>query len=143
MESIQTIEPTELANWATSCAECKKTKVILLRNHMATANHNARIYAGYKMKFLRDPKVLQQCLYNQDNRKDIMVEIEYWLNDSRTRHYALRTITNTYALPLPEALSKECNCGSNTIIPTVIRHDHRPLLMRPLGAERFKFGGIY
>ena len=143
MESIQTIEPNELPNWDTSCKECKKSKVILLRNHMAAASHKARVYAGYKMKYLRDPKVLQQHVYNQENPRDLLMEIEHWLNDSSTRHYALRTITSTYALPLPEALSKECNCSPTAIIPTVLRHEHRPLLSRPLGAERFKFGGIY
>jgi len=143
MESIQTIEPNELPNWETSCKQCKKSKVILLRNHMAEASHKARVFAGYKMKFLRDPKVLQQHVYNQENTRDLLMEIEHWLNDAGTRHYALRTIINAYALPLPEALSKECNCASNATIPTVLRCDHRPLLMRPLGADRFKFGGIY
>ena len=143
MESVQTIEPEELANWKTSCAECKKAKVILMRNHMAVANHNARIYAGYKLKYLRDPKTLQQYVYNHGNTKDLMKEIEYWLNDAGTRHYGLRTITNSYAHPLPESLSAECKCNSDEVKATVLYPGHRVLLKKPLGADRFKIGGIY
>lgn len=144
MDAIQIIEPHELANWATSCNHCKKDKVILLRNHIAAANHNARIYTGHKMKYLREPKVLQQRLYNQ-NKKDVMLELEYWLHNSETRHYGLRTITSTYIHPLPEKLMAECKCPEeqhqlpSAKKPVVLR----PLIMQPMGVDKFKIAAMY
>ena len=150
MEAIQTddkhsfIVPNELPNWATSCAHCKNDKVILLRNHIAAANHNARIYTGHKMKFLREPKILQQRLYNQ-NKKDVMMELEYWLHNSETRHYGLRTITNSFVHPLPEGLTTECKCPEEqhqlplAKKPVVLR----PLIMKPMGVDKFKIAAMY
>ena len=144
MDAIQTIEPHDLANWATSCNHCKKDKVILLRNHIAAANHNASIYTGHKMKYLREPKVLQQRLYNQ-NKKDVMLELEYWLHNSETRHYGLRTITSTYIHPLPEKLMAECKCPEeqhqlpSAKKPVVLR----PLIMQPMGVDKFKIAAMY
>ena len=143
MEAIQTIEPNELANWATSCDHCKNDKIILLRNHIAAANHNARIYTGHKMKFLREPKMIQQRLYNQE-KKDVMMEIEYWLHNSATRHYGIRTITNSFVHPLPEKLTAECKCPEEHQLPVAKKPINlRPLIMKPLGVDRFRMGGIY
>ena len=144
MESIQTIEPNELPNWSTSCDECKKAKAIILRTHIAEADHQARIYTGHKMKFLREPKILQQRLYNQ-NKKDVMLELEYWLHNSETRHYGIRTVTNSFIHPLPEKLTALCECPPPEHQlplpkrPVILR----PLIMKPLGVDRFKVGGIY
>ena len=144
MEAIQTIEPHELTNWATSCDHCKTEKVILLRNHIAEANHQARIYTGHKMKFLREPKMIQQRLYNQD-KKDVMMELEYWLHNSATRHYGIRTITNSFVHPLPEKLLAECKCAEEqhqlpiAKKPVVLR----PLIMQPMGVDRFKIAAMY
>ena len=160
MDAIQTIEPTvlrtgvddkhsfivphELPNWATSCNHCKKDKVILLRNHIAEANHQARIYTGHKMKYLREPKMIQQRLYNQE-KKDVMMELEYWLHNSATRHYGIRTITNSFVYPLPEKLLAECKCPEEqhqlpiAKKPVVLR----PLIMQPLGVDKFKIAAMY
>jgi len=144
MDAIQTIEPHELANWATSCDHCKTEKVILLRNHIAEANHQARIYTGHKMKFLREPKMIQQRLYNQE-KKDVMMELEYWLHNSATRHYGIRTITNSFVHPLPEKLLAECKCAEEqhqlpiAKKPVVLR----PLIMQPMGVDKFKIAAMY
>jgi G3E family GTPase len=144
MDAIQTIEPHELANWTTSCDHCKTEKVILLRNHIAEANHQARIYTGHKMKFLREPKMIQQRLYNQE-KKDVMLELEYWLHNSETRHYGLRTITNSFVHPLPEKLLAECKCAEEqhqlpiAKKPVVLR----PLIMQPMGVDKFKIAAMY
>jgi hypothetical protein len=160
MDAIQTIEPTvlrtgvddihsyivpnDLPNWDTSCNHCKTEKVILLRNHIAAANHNARIYTGHKMKFLREPKMIQQRLYNQE-KKDVMMELEYWLHNSETRHYGIRTITNSFVHPLPEKLLAECKCPEEqhqlpiAKKPVVLR----PLIMQPLGVDKFKIAAMY
>jgi hypothetical protein len=144
MESIQMIEEHEIPNWATSCAHCKTEKTIILRNHIAAANHNARIYTGHKMKFLREPKILQQRLYNQ-NKKDVMMELEYWLHNSETRHYGICTITNSFIHPLPEKLTALCECPPpEHQLPAPKRPVIlRPLIMKPLGIDRFKVSGIY
>ena len=144
MESIQLIEAHEIPNFDTSCAHCKCDKAVILRNHIAEANHNARIYTGHKMKFLREPKILQQRLYNQ-NKKDVMLELEYWLHNSETRHYGISTVTNSFIHPLPEKLTALCECPPPehqlpvSKRPVVLR----PLIMKPLGIDRFKVGGIY
>jgi len=160
METIQTVEPTvlrtgvddkhsfivpnELPNWATSCDHCKKGKVIFLRNHIAEANHQARIYTGHKMKYLREPKMIQQRLYNQD-KKDVMMELEYWLHNSATRHYGLRTITSTYIHPLPEKLMAECKCPEEQHQLPIAKKPIvlRPLIMQPLGINKFKIAAMY
>jgi hypothetical protein len=144
MEAIQTLDPNELPNWLSSCPTCMKNKTILLRNHIAEANHNARIYTGHKMKFLREPKILQQRLYNQ-NKKDVMLELEYWLHDSETRHYGLRTITNAFIWPLPDKLMLECRCPivENEAKPPTIIYAARPLLMKPLGLNKFTSAAMF
>ena len=143
MDAIQTIEPHELENWEKSCPACKHEKVIILRNHIAAANHNARIYTGHKMKFLREPKHIQQRLYNQE-KKDVFLEIEYWLHNSATRHYGIRTITNTFVHPLPEKLTAECKCPEEKRLPTPKKPvTLRPLIMRPMGIDKFRIATMY
>jgi hypothetical protein len=96
------------------------------------------------MKFLREPKMIQQRLYNQE-KKDVMMELEYWLHNSATRHYGIRTITNSFVYPLPEKLLTECKCPEEqhqlpiAKKPVVLR----PLIMQPMGVDRFKIAAMY
>jgi len=112
---------------------------------MAVANHNARIYAGHKMKFLREAKLLQQSLYNQERRKDIMLELEYWLHNHATRHYGLRTITNAFVYPLPPALTAKCACTptEHQLPQPTILYASRHLLLEPAGMGKFLARNLY
>jgi hypothetical protein len=139
MESTQIIDPYEIPNWENSCIPCKKYKTVLLRNHLAAASHNARVWVGHKMKFLRNPKTLQERLYKEE-KKDVMMEIEYWLHSHETRHYALRNVISEFTFPLPAPIIKKCD-HDESCPPTLYTGYEvlaRPLLMKPAGINKFK-----
>ena len=139
MQSLQIIDPYDIPEWNTSCLSCRKHKTVLLRNHMATASHNARVWVGHKMKFLRNAKTLQERLYKEE-KKDVMMELEYWLHSYETRHYALRSTIANFTFPLPAPIIKKCQhdetCPSKMYTGCEVLA--RPLLMEPAGINKFK-----
>ena len=86
------------------CSTCITEKKIILRDHLAKANHYARIYAGYVIRREFPPENIR----NPEIRRDVNL-----LRPIHSRSRILALLTAASVHPLPPGYSAPCTHGEN------------------------------
>lgn len=84
------------------CSTCVTEKKIILRDHLAKANHYARIYAGYIIRHEFPPENVR----NPEIRRDVIR-----LRPIHSRSKILALLTTLSMKPLPKEYYAACSHG--------------------------------
>ena len=89
------------------CSTCLTEKKIILRDHLAKANHYARIYAGYIIRREFPPENVR----NPEIRRDVNL-----LRPRENRSKVLTRLTSYSVKPLPPEYYAPCTHGENATV---------------------------